>query len=346
MCASQVRLFGEERLDSAGMLVARRRQQQAARPWAAAGGFSGGGRGAVSQRLGGALPARHAGADRRLRRRLLPLLRRYRSGAARALGRLEVPVRAGGAWWSTIIRIPPGRASRPEGLLRGAQPAVRAGEELSRRACCWRRRSRRWRATCWHLRYLLQGRGSAARFRAEGNAGPKMLWYVLRAHAALLASLPRLWRQRRAIRARRPHHAGRLPPSAARPFHQRQEGGRALIRPTGPDSLLVIVPALNEEGAIAERGARHPRARARCAGAGDRRLFGRRHHRAWRARPAPRSCRCRITWAWADACRPATSWPTSWGSDYVIRVDGDGQHDAARHPAHLRAAQGHRAARW
>jgi GT2 family glycosyltransferase len=54
----------------------------------------------------------------------------------------------------------------------------------------------------WHAWYLLQGRGSAARFRAEGNAGPKMLWYVLRAHAALLAALPRLWRQRREIRAR------------------------------------------------------------------------------------------------------------------------------------------------
>jgi GT2 family glycosyltransferase len=53
----------------------------------------------------------------------------------------------------------------------------------------------------WHLRYLLEGRGSAARFRAEGNAGPKMLWYVLKAHAAVLANLPRLWRQRRAIRA-------------------------------------------------------------------------------------------------------------------------------------------------
>ena len=53
----------------------------------------------------------------------------------------------------------------------------------------------------WHFRYLLQGRGSAARFRAEGNAGPKMLWYVLKAHAALAASLPRLWRERRAIRA-------------------------------------------------------------------------------------------------------------------------------------------------
>jgi GT2 family glycosyltransferase len=54
----------------------------------------------------------------------------------------------------------------------------------------------------WHLRYLVEGRGSAARFRAEGNAGPQMVWYVLKAHAALIASLPRLWRQRRAIRAR------------------------------------------------------------------------------------------------------------------------------------------------
>jgi hypothetical protein len=53
----------------------------------------------------------------------------------------------------------------------------------------------------WHIWYLVQGRGSAARFRAEGNAGPKMAWYVLRAHAALLGALPRLWRQRREIRA-------------------------------------------------------------------------------------------------------------------------------------------------
>ena len=54
----------------------------------------------------------------------------------------------------------------------------------------------------WHAWYLLQGRGSAARFRAEGNAGPKMLWYVLRAHAAVFGNLGRLWRQRREIRAR------------------------------------------------------------------------------------------------------------------------------------------------
>jgi GT2 family glycosyltransferase len=52
----------------------------------------------------------------------------------------------------------------------------------------------------WHARYLLEGRGSAARFRAEGNAGPRMAWYVLRAHLALLRHGARLRRQRREIR--------------------------------------------------------------------------------------------------------------------------------------------------
>jgi GT2 family glycosyltransferase len=54
----------------------------------------------------------------------------------------------------------------------------------------------------WHLRYLAEGRGSAARFRTEGHAGWKMAWYILRAHAALAWNTPRLWRERRAIRAR------------------------------------------------------------------------------------------------------------------------------------------------
>src|SRR5205814_328070 len=54
----------------------------------------------------------------------------------------------------------------------------------------------------WHARYLLEGRGSAARFRAEGNAGPRMAWYVIRAHFALLRHAARLRRQRREIRAR------------------------------------------------------------------------------------------------------------------------------------------------
>ena len=54
----------------------------------------------------------------------------------------------------------------------------------------------------WHAWYILRGRGAAARFRAEGNAGPRMIWYILRAHAAAVARGRGLWRQRREIRAR------------------------------------------------------------------------------------------------------------------------------------------------
>ena len=97
--------------------------------------------------------------------------------------------------------------------------------------------------------------GAAPRaFARKGNAGPKMVWYVVRAHAALLGNLGRAV----AAAPRNPragaHHAGDLPAPAAQPLDQRQKDGRALIRPAAPDSLLIIVPAFNEEGAIARRG--------------------------------------------------------------------------------------------
>jgi GT2 family glycosyltransferase len=63
----------------------------------------------------------------------------------------------------------------------------------------------------WHAWYMLQGRGSAALFREEGNAGIRMAWYVIKAHAALLAHAGRLWRQRRRIRA-----SARITPAAFR----------------------------------------------------------------------------------------------------------------------------------
>ena len=54
----------------------------------------------------------------------------------------------------------------------------------------------------WHVVHGLRGRGSAARFRREGNSGLRMLGYVLKAHLALALRLPRLWRERREIRRR------------------------------------------------------------------------------------------------------------------------------------------------
>lgn len=55
---------------------------------------------------------------------------------------------------------------------------------------------------CWHLALMLVGRGSAARFRREGNAGARMLLYVLKAHAAVLWRLPALLGRRRELLAK------------------------------------------------------------------------------------------------------------------------------------------------
>lgn len=53
----------------------------------------------------------------------------------------------------------------------------------------------------WHALLMIKGRGAAARFRGEGHGGARMLYYVLKAHLAMAPRLARLWRERRRIRA-------------------------------------------------------------------------------------------------------------------------------------------------
>ena len=54
----------------------------------------------------------------------------------------------------------------------------------------------------WHLLAMLSGQGTAGKFRAEGNPPAQLAWFVCRAHISMLGELPRLLRQRRAIRKR------------------------------------------------------------------------------------------------------------------------------------------------
>ena len=54
----------------------------------------------------------------------------------------------------------------------------------------------------WHLVFAMQGRGKAAEFRLEGNRARNLPLYVLRAYFDLLAHLPALWKQRRHIKRR------------------------------------------------------------------------------------------------------------------------------------------------
>lgn len=200
MCASQVRLFGEDRLDSAGMLIARD---------------------ASSKQRGNGRPPEDfpvteetlfpSGSAALYRRALLEETGGFDADFFLYCEDTDLGLRARWAGWKCLY-VPDavvehhyshsaGRASPvkayyvernrlfvlvknfPAGMLL-ASPFAAVARYL------------------WHAWYLVQGRGSAARFRAEGNAGPKMLWYVLRAHFALLSALPRLWRQRQEIRVR------------------------------------------------------------------------------------------------------------------------------------------------
>jgi len=52
----------------------------------------------------------------------------------------------------------------------------------------------------WHVISILGGRGAAAEFQREGNSPLRLVWFVIRAHLALLGAAPRLWKQRHAIR--------------------------------------------------------------------------------------------------------------------------------------------------
>lgn len=52
----------------------------------------------------------------------------------------------------------------------------------------------------WHVWSVLRGHGAAGQFSQEGGSVLTLAWFVMKAHGALVASLPRLLRQRRLIR--------------------------------------------------------------------------------------------------------------------------------------------------
>jgi GT2 family glycosyltransferase len=54
----------------------------------------------------------------------------------------------------------------------------------------------------WHVVYALQGRGKAADFQGAGNSRGQLPVIVLRAHLAMLARFPALWKQRRHAKRR------------------------------------------------------------------------------------------------------------------------------------------------
>ena len=199
MCASQVRLFGEHRLDSAGMLLSRD--------------------GIGKQRGHGRPPEDFpvleetlfpSGSAALYRRTMLHQIGAFDETFFLYCEDTDLGLRARWAGWKCLY-VPDAVVEHHYSHSAGRASPVKAYYVERNRLFVLAKNfpARMLLAApgaalaryCWHLAYILQGHGTAARFRAEGNFGPKMAWYVLRAHAAVLWNGPRLWRQRRSLRA-------------------------------------------------------------------------------------------------------------------------------------------------
>jgi GT2 family glycosyltransferase len=197
MCASQVRLFGEQRLDSAAMLVARD--------------------GSSKQRGHGRRPEDFpeleealfpSGSAALYRRAMLDDIGLFDGSFFLYCEDTDLGLRARWAGWKCLY-VPDAVVEHHYSHSAGRASKLKAYYVERNRlfvvaknfpgcmllAAPWVSLAR----YLWHVWYIVQGRGSAARFRAEGNAGLRMIWYVIRAHAAVLGNSGRLWNERREI---------------------------------------------------------------------------------------------------------------------------------------------------
>ena len=198
MCASQVRFYGEPQLDSAGMLVCRD--------------------GSSKQRGHGRPPDDFPAAEEVLfpsgsaalyRRAMLEKIGGFDDKFFLYCEDTDLGLRARWAGWKCLY-VPEAVVEHHYSHSAGAASGLKAFYvERNRLFVMVKNFPLRMLLAApfvsvaryfWHACYLMEGRGSAARFRAEGQVGIKMLAYVVRAHLALLRHGPRLWSQRRAIR--------------------------------------------------------------------------------------------------------------------------------------------------
>ena len=200
MCASQVRLFGERRLDSAGMLVAldgSSKQRGQGRP---PEDFP------IAEEV--LLPS---GSAALYRRAMLNDIGGFDDAFFLYCEDTDLGLRARWAGWKCVYA-PDAVVEHHYSHSAGAASPLKAYYvERNRLFVLAKNFPARMLLAApfvsaarylWHVRYMLAGRGSAARFRAGGQAGPRMAWYVVRAHLALAGNALRLRRQRRDIRAR------------------------------------------------------------------------------------------------------------------------------------------------
>jgi GT2 family glycosyltransferase len=198
MCASQVRLFGEDALDSAGMLVC--------------------GDGSSKQR-GHLRPPKFfplaeevlfpSGSAALYRRAMLDQIGLFDEDFFLYCEDTDLGLRARWAGWRCLY-VPEAVVEHHYSHSAGRASPLKAYYVERNRLFVLAKNypARMWLAApfvslaryFWHLRLMLRGHGAAARFRLEGASAWRMPLYVLRAHGALLRNAGGLWRKRREIR--------------------------------------------------------------------------------------------------------------------------------------------------
>ena len=198
MCASQIRLAGRELLDSAGMLIS--------------------GDGSSKQRGQLQPPENYARREEVLlpsacaalyRRKMLEDVGLFDEEFFLYCEDTDLGLRARWAGWKCLY-VPEAVVEHSYSSSAGpASPLKAYYVERNRLFVLIKNFPARmlWKAPAatlaryvWHALAMLADAPLAGQFRAEGHGLPEAAFIALRAHFALLWHLPRLWRQRRAIR--------------------------------------------------------------------------------------------------------------------------------------------------
>jgi GT2 family glycosyltransferase len=198
MCASQVRLFGEDQLDSAGMLVCRDGSSKQRGHWKQPADFP------VCEEV--LFPS---GSAALYRRQMLDAIGLFDPDFFLYCEDTDLGLRARWAGWKCLY-VPDAVVEHHYSHSAGrASPLKAYYVERNRLFVLIKNFPASFLIAApfvtlgryaWHAWYLLKGRGAAARFRAEGHAGVRMIWFVGRAHLSLLSNWAPLWRKRRQIR--------------------------------------------------------------------------------------------------------------------------------------------------
>jgi GT2 family glycosyltransferase len=200
MFASQVRFYGEEHLDSAGMVIARDGSSKQRGHLFPAGEFE-----REEEVL---LPSASAAMYRRA---MLEQIGLFDEDFFLYCEDTDLGLRARWAGWKCIY-VPgavvehhyshsAGRASRLKAYYVERNRLFVAAKNFPARmlwAVPFATLARYW----WHVRSIALGRGTAAQFRREGNSGLRLAAIVMGAHWALVRNARSLSRKRREIRRR------------------------------------------------------------------------------------------------------------------------------------------------